>query len=65
MSDDLLVYDAAPSERDIPTALLAAFWAYAHLIRVILPPASPDPFVRFYREHMPRFFNSKEAASTD
>jgi hypothetical protein len=56
---DLLIYDAAPSDRDVPIALLAAFWAYANLMRLVLPGSQRDALVAFYRENMPLFFRPK------
>jgi Family of unknown function (DUF5677) len=56
---DLLIYDAAPSDRDVPIALLAAFWAYANLMRLVLPGSQRDALVTFYRENMPLFFRPR------
>ncbi len=49
-------YDSAPSERDVPIALLGAFWAYAHMSRLIHPPSAREEVVSFYREKLPLFF---------
>jgi hypothetical protein len=56
---DLVIYDAAPSGRDVPIALLAAFWAYANLMRLVLPGSQRDALVAFYRENMPLFFRPR------
>jgi Family of unknown function (DUF5677) len=60
---DLVIYDAAPSDRDVPIALLAAFRAYANLMRLVLPGSQRDALVAFYRENMPHFFRSRPGAS--
>jgi hypothetical protein len=45
-------YDAAASDRDVPIALLAAFWTYANLMRVVLPGSQRDaPRCFLPREH--------------
>jgi Family of unknown function (DUF5677) len=49
-------YDSAPSERDVPIALLGAFWAYAHMSRLIHPSPAREEIVSFYRERLPLFF---------
>jgi hypothetical protein len=56
---DLLLYDAAPSDRDVPIALLAAFWAYANLMRLVFPRSQRDALVAFYRVNMPLFFRAR------
>jgi hypothetical protein len=56
----LWIYDAAPSDRDVPIALLAAFWAYANLMRLVLPESRKPALIAFYRENMPLFFRPRE-----
>jgi hypothetical protein len=58
---DLLIYDAGPSDRDVPIALFAAFWASANLMRLVLPGSQRDTLVAFYRENMPLFFRPVHA----
>jgi hypothetical protein len=60
---ELLIYDAAPSDRDVPIALLAAFWAYANLMRLVLPSGQRDALVEFYRENMPLFFRPRTSTA--
>lgn len=55
----LEIYDAAPSDRDVPIALLAAFWAYANLMRIVLPGSHRDALVAFYQQNMPLFFRPR------
>lgn len=56
---DLLLYDSAPSENDVLIALLEAFWCYANLFRIILPPPSRDAIFTFYRKGLPSFFRNR------
>ncbi len=49
-------YDSAPSERDLPIALLGAFWAYAHMSRLIHPSPAREEIVSLYRERLALFF---------
>jgi hypothetical protein len=53
---DTLIYDAVPSTTGIPAALMCAFWAYANLIRLILPDDLRARVVEHYRQGMPKFF---------
>lgn len=56
-------YDSAPSDRDVPIALMGAFWAYANISRLIHPSPSREEIVAFYREKMPVFL--KPPAATE
>ncbi len=53
---ELVVFDAAPSDRDIPIALLGGFWAFANLYRLAVPAAHREELQQFYRTPMPQFF---------
>jgi hypothetical protein len=57
------IYEAAPSEKDVPIALMGAFWAYAHMSRLVHPSPGKEELVAFYREKMPVF--SKTSAATE
>lgn len=54
--EELLIYDAAPSTRDIPIALMGAYWSFAHLFRILLPEPRRTNVVEHYRAGMPTFF---------
>jgi hypothetical protein len=56
MDADTLIYDSSPSVAGIPAALMCAFWAYANLIRLILPEDRRTLLIDHYLEGMPKFF---------
>ncbi len=57
---DLLHYDAGPSTRQIPIALMGAFWSYANLFRLVVPTAALGKLTDYYEAGMPQFFRKHD-----